>query len=168
MKESHSTQAARREPLASDYDALYAAARDRLVRVCVGLVGPDAAEDVAHDAYLRGRSRFKQLRDRNLFEAWLTRIAVSICLNRRRRAHRLRELLVFVRPAPQPDVHQPGLHDLIERLAPRDQTIIVLHYGYGYQFEEIARMSGVPSGTVRSIALRARRRLAEQLKETDR
>lgn len=72
---------------ASAFDLRFSAARDRLVRICAGLVGADAADDVVHDAYLRARLRHGQLRDDDRFEAWLTRIAIHLCMNRHR-SHR--------------------------------------------------------------------------------
>ena len=32
------------------YDARFALVRDRLIRICAGFVGADAAEDIVHDA----------------------------------------------------------------------------------------------------------------------
>jgi RNA polymerase sigma-70 factor (ECF subfamily) len=171
VTEPRPISAAGDDRLVAQYDARFAAARDRLVRVCAALVGTDAAEDIVHDAYLRGRSRFAQLRDLDLFESWLTRLAVNLCVNRSRRTRRLRDLvpelvgrLRGTRSAPR----DAGVVELIEGLSPRERTIIVLHYGYGYQLDEIARMAGLTSGNVRSIAFRARRRLADQLREADR
>lgn len=59
------------------YGARFAPARNRLVRICADFVGADAAEDIVHDTYLRGRDRFKQLRDDDLFESWLTPAAMA-------------------------------------------------------------------------------------------
>jgi RNA polymerase sigma-70 factor (ECF subfamily) len=152
------------------YDVRFEAARNRLVRICTGLVGDDAAEDVVHDAYLRGRARIAQLRDPDLFDAWLTRIAVNLCVNRRRRAKRLIALLpMFANRdrGPQPAPRDAGLRELIELLDPRERTLIVLHYGYGYQIDEVARMTGLSSTNARSIVFRARRRLGDQLEKAE-
>lgn len=156
-----------REAEIGAYDRQFAGARERLVRVCAGFVGADAAEDVVHDAYLRGRDRFGQLRDPDLFVAWLTRIAINLCVNRHRSGRRLRELLpAMLRPSsPATDL---GLRELVERLPPRERTLVVLHYGYGFRIDEIARMSGLSAVNARTIVFRARRRLAEQLREADR
>ena len=150
------------------FDRLFEGARDRLLRICIGLVGADAAEDVVHDAYLRGRERFSQLRDADLFNAWLTRIAINLCMNRHRSGRRLRDLLprLFSRSVPTP--RDVGLRELVETLPPRERTLIVLHYGYGYRFDEIARMTSVSTVNARTIVLRARRRLADQVREADR
>ena len=116
------------------YDMRFAMVRDRLVAICRGLVGADAAEDVVHDTFLRGRRAFHQLRDEELFEAWITRIAVRVCLDLRRANRRFTEVVRAwwrsERHEPQRDV---GLRELIERLPPRERTLVVLHYGYGYE-----------------------------------
>lgn len=149
-----------------EFDARFALARDRLVRICAGLVGADVSEDVVHDTYLRGRSRFRQLRDDDVFEAWLARIAINLCMNRHRSRRTLRDLLPALVRRDRAD-RDLGLRDLVERLPSRERTVVVLHYGYGYRLEEIARMSGLSSINVRTIVHRARRRLADQLHEVD-
>jgi RNA polymerase sigma-70 factor, ECF subfamily len=149
------------------YDRLFEATRERLVRICVGLVGADAADDVVQDTYLRARDRFSQLRDANLFDGWVTRIAINLCLNRHRSRRRLRALLPLIgRSEPRPaDV---GLRELIEQLPHRERAVVVLHYGYGYSLEEIARIGAITPVNARTIVHRARRRLASQLKDADR
>ena len=57
---------------------------------------------------------------------------------------------------------------MVEGLPPRERTLVVLHYGYGYRFEEIARLTGLTTVNARTIVFRARRRLATQLEERDR
>ena len=130
-------------------------------------MGVDAAEDVVHDAYLRGSSRFAQLRDIDLFEAWLTRLAINLCINRHRAGRRLRDLLPSLRPIPAAP-RDAGLRELVEQLPPRERTLVVLHYGHGYRFEEIARMTGLSTVNARTIVFRARKRLGDLLREADR
>lgn len=167
VTEPRPISATRPDEAGTAYDARFEAARERLVRICAGFVGVDAAEDVVHDAYLRGRSRFGQLRDLDLFDAWLTRLAINLCVNRHRAGRRLRDLLPSLRPvaaAPR-DV---GLRELVEGLSARERTLVVLHYGHGYRFDEIARITGLTTVNARTIVFRARRRLAEQLREAER
>lgn len=150
------------------YDMRFAIGRDRLIAICRGLVGADAAEDVVQDTFLRGRRRFQQLRDDDLFEAWITRIAINLCLDLQRANRRFADVVrAWWRPerkGPQRDV---GLRQLVERLPPRERTLVVLHYGYGYRVEEIASMAGLSAVNVRTILFRARRRLRDQI-EADR
>ena len=169
MTEPSPISATRPDASATAFDERFAGARDRLVRICAGFVGADAAEDVVHDAYLRARARFDQLRDIDLFDAWLTRLAINLCINRQRGRRRLRELLPRLAGRDShPPARDAGLRELIERLEPRERTLVVLHYGHGYSFEEIGRMSGLTAVNARTIVFRARRRLAAQLRNADR
>lgn len=165
VTESVPTRASRSLAL-DEYDARFALARERLLRICTGLVGQDVAEDVVHDAYVRGRDRRRQLRDPDLFDAWIARIAINLCHNRHRAGGRLRELLPrLVRRSPADAQRDVGLRELIERLPPRERTLVVLHYGHGYRFEEIAAMAGLSAVNVRTIVFRARRRLRGHLED---
>jgi RNA polymerase sigma-70 factor (ECF subfamily) len=153
---------------AADFDGRFALVQDKLIGICTGLVGADAAEDVVHDAYLRARGRWRQLRDDDLFDAWMTRIAINLCLNRHRSVRRLWERLPqLARRASVAEQRDIGLRELVERLGPRERTLVVLHYGHGYRFEEIAQLTGLSAVNVRSIVHRARRRLADQFREAD-
>lgn len=150
----------------ADFDARFALARERLLRIAGSLVGAQEADDVVHDSYLLGLQRYEQLRDASAFESWLTRIVVNQCFGRHRRSRRLRQLLPALLPrgAAAPD---PGLRDLIERLPPRERTVLVLHYGHGYGLAEIADMLDLTHTNVRTIIARTRRRLFHAWREAE-
>ena len=153
----------------ASFDRQFADLRPRLLRICTGLVGADHAEDVIQDTYVRSRSRIGQLRDPLRFDAWVARTAVNLCYNTHRSGRRLRDRLprlVAARPAAAD--RDVGLRELIERLPPRERTVVVLHYGHGYQTDEIAAKVGTSPSNARTILFRARRRLAEQLRQADR
>jgi RNA polymerase sigma factor (sigma-70 family) len=142
----------------ADFDARFALARERLLRITASLVGIEEAEDVVQDTYLLGRRRFEQLRDPSAFEGWITRIAVNLCFGRHRRRKRLRELLPRLLPgkAAASDI---GLRELVEGLPPRERTVLVLHYGHGYSLEEISTLLDLSHTNVRTIIARTRKRL---------
>jgi RNA polymerase sigma-70 factor, ECF subfamily len=140
------------------FDARFAPARDRLLRITGSLVGADEAEDVVQDTYLLGRARFGQLREHTAFEPWITRIAVNVCYSRHRRTKRLRQLLPALLPTRRAG-SDVGLREMIEQLPPRDRTVLVLHYGHGYRLEEIATLLDLTHTNVRSIIARTRKRL---------
>lgn len=144
------------------FDKRFMLVRPRLLAICTGLVGRDNAEDVVHDAYEKGRRRLGQLRDEAAFEPWITRIAVNRCKDLRRRQSLARARLpALLRPESNtgPDV---ALTQLIERLPPRERTVLVLHYGHGYALDEIARLLAMSHTNVRTVIARTRHRLAEQ------
>lgn len=140
------------------FDARFAAARDRLLRITGSLVGAEEAEDVVHDTYLLGRERYGQLREHSAFEPWITRIAVNVCYSRHRRTKRLRQLLPSLLPM-RPSASDVGLREMIEQLPSRERTVLVLHYGHGYRLEEIATLLDLTHTNVRSIIARTRKRL---------
>jgi RNA polymerase sigma-70 factor (ECF subfamily) len=151
------------------FDRRFAEVRERLLRICTGLVGADHAEDVVHDVYLRTRARHQQLSHPDRFEAWVARSAVNLCYNRHRSQRRLREGLSRIAAGrPVAAARDPGLRELIEGLPPRERTVVVLRYGHGYSTDEIASLVGASAVNTRTILFRARRRLANQLREAER
>ena len=151
------------------FDRQFAELSPRLLRICTGLVGADHAEDVIHDTYLRSRARLSQLRDPLRFDAWVARTAVNLCYNRHRSGRRLRDHLPRLAASrPEAVDRDIGLRELIERLPPRERTVVVLHYGHGYRTDEIAARVGTSPSNARTILFRARRKLGEQLREANR
>jgi RNA polymerase sigma factor (sigma-70 family) len=152
-----------------DLDSAFASSRPRLVRIAASLVGADAAEDVVHDTYVMARERIGQLRDPGAIEAWLARICVHRAFRLRRRGKRLQEL---IQALPSPRVTPPPqgrleLHELVERLAPRDRAVVVLQHGYGYSLDEVARLVGISHANARKISSRTRARLLRQWLEAE-
>jgi RNA polymerase sigma-70 factor (ECF subfamily) len=65
-------------------------------------------------------------------------------------------------PEPESD---PELRQALERLPERYKSAIVLHYLTGYKLEEIAKILGVPEGTVKNRLFRGRELLKRRLTE---
>jgi RNA polymerase sigma-70 factor (ECF subfamily) len=151
------------------FDARFEAARPRLLAIAHGLIGADDAEDIVHETYLRARSRIGQLRDTSLFDAWLARIVVNLCFTGHRNRRRLAGLIsgIAKRDSSQP-LSDLGLRELVERLQPRERTVVVLHYGHGYRTEEIGTILSLSPTNVRTILFRARSRLRTAMQEADR
>jgi len=92
----------------STFDRRFAEVRERVHRICIGLVGRDSAEDVVHDVYLRARSRQAQLRNPEQFDAWICRAAINLCFNRQRAQTRMLDRLPTF-AARQQDQPEPDL-----------------------------------------------------------
>ena len=151
------------------YDERFSSVRPRLFAIATSLAGIDAAPDIVHDAYLRGRGKVHQLRDVAAFEAWMARITVNACYNHRRSMRRIvADLSRAEDRAGDRGARDIGLRELIERLPPKERTVLVLHYGHGYRLDEIAGLLALTHTNVRSIAHRARRRLAGQWERSTR
>lgn len=112
---------------------------------------------------MRGTGR-RQLRDWTRFEPWVVRIALNnaraLLRDRYRRAAFERSLGTGVQR--DADV---ALRQLVQILPQSEREVIVLHYGYGYPFREVARLLRVLPVTVRARAWRARRRLRREIRD---
>jgi RNA polymerase sigma-70 factor (ECF subfamily) len=115
------------------------------------------------------------------FKSWMMRIVVNTCYDelrslQRRAADSLDDLaedgehtpyLVDRRESPQAHVERMELSALIElgiRLLPIEQrTVLVLCDVHGYAYEEIAEITELPMGTVKSRINRARTKLRDYL-----
>jgi RNA polymerase sigma-70 factor (ECF subfamily) len=129
------------------------------------------AEDVAQDALVRAHRSFRQLRHRDRFRAWLVRTAWRLALDHRRGALRRvsRELAhVAAAPPSSDDLAAAGeraaqLWEAIDALPDKLRLALVLASIEGHDVREVARLLGVPEGTVKSRLFLARQQLKERL-----
>lgn len=150
-------------------DSRFPAVRERLIAICRSVAG-DGAEDAVQETYLTARKRISQLRDVGALEGWLTTIAIRHCIDRHRRDRRFRDRLpmLFQSQRRITTESDPALTELIDRLPVRQRAVIVLHYGHGYSLPELADLLGLSHTNVRTIILRARRRLYAAWQEANR
>jgi RNA polymerase sigma-70 factor, ECF subfamily len=146
-------------------------------RVARGVLRNTAdAEDVAQEALLRAYRRFRHLRERDRFRAWLVRIAFRLALDRVRSAKRreMREAM-WARPERKAPVasaedlavrsqFEEQLERALDELPERLRLVLLLSAMQEHTLEEVASMLGVPSGTVKSRLFVARKKLAEKLR----
>jgi RNA polymerase sigma-70 factor, ECF subfamily len=146
-------------------------------RVARGVLRNTAdAEDVAQEALLRAYRHFDRLRDRNRFRAWLVRIAFRLALDRLRSRKRseVRDTL-WSQPEHRPPTanaeelaasneFQAHLDRALEGLPEKLRLVLLLAAMEGHTIEEIARMVGISTGTVKSRIFYARKQLAEKLR----
>ncbi len=152
--------------LEADFYQRFEAMMPRLLAVCRAVIGTGEAEDVVQETYLRASARIGQLRDPNLFEAWVTRIA----LNEAKTILRSRARRIPLRELNAPSVTRgpdPGLRELVEALPMRQRMAVVLYYGYGYRLREGAELLGINEITARTVLFRARRRMRAGLEDSD-
>ena len=133
----------------------------------------DAAQDIAHDAWVRAVESLDRFSRHSSFRSWLTGILIN-CHRERSRGRR-RE--VADDDASQEMIADPSggdpldgsridsldLEAAIAALAPRFREVFVLHDIEGFTHEEIATMLGLVPGTSKSQLARARRRIRELL-----
>lgn len=131
---------------------------------------PQAAEDVAQEAFVRAYRQLSTFRRDASFRPWLLRIAHNLALNELRSRERRRGL--FTRAAAVTDRSTPPPHDdvaardeaadvlrAIDELPPGDRVVLHLRYFLDLPEREIAEAIARPAGTVKSRLHRASKRL---------
>jgi RNA polymerase sigma-70 factor (ECF subfamily) len=139
----------------------------RLARVILGERAE--AEDAVHDAVVTAWTKWSSLRDPSRFEAWFGRIVVNTCRNRLKKASRRHERSIENTKAPvAPDtlssVHErERMSRAFAALEPDHRVVLALRYYRDLPVDEIACLTGVRPGTVKSRLHRAQQRMRQVL-----
>jgi RNA polymerase sigma-70 factor, ECF subfamily len=161
----------------SAFEAIVRKYQDRIYNLCrYMLQDPENAQDAAQDAFLKAYRALKDFRPGASLYTWIYRIAVTTCLDYRRKSRRemsrsepLTEDLPSVEPLPEqlfasaeiPHSIQLALQKLPEKL----KAAIVLREIEELSYEEIAEVLHTSPGTVKSRISRARDALRSLLKK---
>jgi RNA polymerase sigma-70 factor (ECF subfamily) len=126
------------------------------------------AEDVAQEAFARAHRRFRQLRDRDRFKAWLVRMTWRLALDRQRSERRRTTREQAVAPEPVTNAAADGdlaaaLWQAIDALPEKLRLVVVLAGIEGHDMREVGTLLKVPAGTVKSRLFLARQRIREWL-----
>jgi RNA polymerase sigma-70 factor, ECF subfamily len=132
---------------------------------------PEDARDAAQESLAKLCTRIRQFRGESAFSTWLHRLTVNTCKDVAQRRVRWEPLVEDMRVArdgdPAREAEARELRgQLCEALAGinGDQAqVLVLNAGFDYSFSEISNASGMPVGTAKSYAFRARSRLRKAL-----
>src|SRR2546426_7531023 len=162
------------EQLDREFEARLVESSTLAFRVAFGVLRQrQDAEDVAQEAFVKAHRSFRQLRDRERFRAWLVRMTWRLALDRqradRRRAVRETEHEPLASAMPTTDeamVLQQRAEQLwraIDGLPEKLRMVVVLANIEEHELGEVARLTGLPQGTVKSRLFLARQRLREQL-----
>ena len=131
------------------------------------------AEEIAQEACARAFRRFHQLRERDRFRSWLTRMAWRLAIDRwradRRRAVREDATSRRAESSNSEDVviareRSALVWRAIDSLPEKQRLVIVLSAIEGHDTRDVARLLGIPEGTVKSRLFAARKTLAGQLR----
>jgi RNA polymerase sigma-70 factor, ECF subfamily len=143
------------------------------------------ADCAAQESFLKAYQNLDDFREGSTFETWLTRICINACKDRLKR----RRLVVYFHQAPRDDDEETGPRDVtphpepsperkaisrqirerlkhaIELLSPRQKSIFVLKHFEELSIPEIADITGLDTGTVKSHLFRAAQKIRARLRE---
>ena len=161
------------------FEHLVARHRNVVFRVAARLVGSDEeAEDVTQDTFLRAFHRLDRYRGEAAFRTWLLQIAhntaVTYVTRKRAPSHSPLDALsedvaaAERRGGPAEQLERSErlrrLDTKIKGLSPGHRTVLVLRDIEGLSYDEIARVTESPLGSVKARLYRAREEFIEVLR----
>jgi RNA polymerase sigma-70 factor (ECF subfamily) len=146
----------------------------RVEKVALHLLrDPEEARDAAQESLAKLCVRIRQFRGESQFSTWLHRLVVNTCkdITQARLAHRTEPLFEDERPARDGDPvvalqaaeTRRELGRCLAELPPAQATVVALKDAFDVPFAEISSATGLPVGTAKCYAHRARNNLRERL-----
>ncbi len=166
------------------FDELVARYKDPLTNFVMRFVGdPEGANDIVQDTFVRVFRNRSSYRPVAKFSTWIYTIATNLSKSHLRRKKLLR-ILTFTGGSDERNpilevadesaradllvdagIKEERIQHALDRLSTKHREVIVLREIQELSYEEIAAVTGVNVGTVKSRINRARERLQEMLKD---
>jgi RNA polymerase sigma-70 factor (ECF subfamily) len=154
------------------FEALYRMHVDKVYGLCLRMTGNVAeAEDCTQEAFIQAWNKLSKFRGDSAFSTWIHRIAVNTVLGRIRKSQREKDRIQAVTdisPVPETVGDSGNFEDLqqaVDDLPTGARHVFVLHAVYGYSHDETGDMLGIATGTSKAQLHRAKRLLAQQLRQ---
>lgn len=164
----------------AEFEGLHRTESARILRLCRMLLDdPDEAEDVRQEVFLKLYVAQRRLPEHPNWSAWLTRVAVNACHDRRRtgwwklwRGSDDAADAALISPEISPE-QMAVRRETRERiwgafggLSPRQREVFVLRHVEGWSTDEVGRALGMTSGSVKRYLFRAVRQLRRGLRRS--
>lgn len=139
------------------------------VRRFLSRLSGHSADDLAQDVFIQAWRLGGTWRESGTYRSWLMGIAWKQFLAARRADQRriVRDSQWVDPTSPSDTILRIDVRQALNALTERERAAAILCYGDGYSHAEAAAIMGLPLGTLKSIAARARSRLAQRLEVTD-
>ena len=158
----------------------------RITRIAFRLLRDVGEADcAAQESFLKAYQNLGDFREGSTFETWLTRICINWCKDRLKR----RRLVLYFHQAPAEQGEETGprevvahrdpsperralsreirerLREAMDYLSPRQRSVFVLKHFEELSIPEIADLTGLDAGTIKSHLFRAAHKIRERLGE---
>ncbi len=155
-------------------DELYGENIEAATRLAYLLLGDEqAAQDVAHDAFIKAASRLPFIRDLSAFPRYFNRAVVNACLSRFRRKRIERLVLERQRSLVRESTNgrdvavEQSVRATVANLPPRQRAAIVLHFFLDLSESETANALDCSVAAAKSLIARGLRGLRSQIQRED-
>ena len=119
------------------------------------------AEDVTQEAFIRLLETNKAFRDSEHLKAWLIRVTINLCRDKKKKSSR--ETLVENIFPNKPNEEKTDVLEAVKALPEKYRNTIYLHYYEGYTAKEIGKILDAKENTVLSWLSRGRDALRKEL-----
>lgn len=124
-------------------------------RFCARMIGSDWAADAAQETFLTMTRKLSRFEGRSDFRTWLFGIARRHCLaiarKRRREPASIADWVDATAPAGAScPFEAEAVRSALSELSPEHREAVLLHEVEGLTYDQIAAVTGVPAGTVKS------------------
>src|SRR5688572_8815617 len=152
------------------FERVYRAHLGRVYNLARRMAGPEVADELTQDVFVRVWQKLGTFRGDSAFATWLHRLAVNVVIERFRTEAVRRQRLydgegifdTLSAPARSRDVKM-DFETALEKLPDGAREIFVLHDVEGYKHQEIANLLGISAGTSKAQLHRARMMLRRHL-----
>ncbi|MBO5815959.1 MAG: sigma-70 family RNA polymerase sigma factor [Bacteroidales bacterium] len=156
-----------------DIEKVYDSYSHRLYNISLRITGSSGdAEEIMHDTLLQ-YWKFRQKEQIRDLSKWLTSICIRKSIDRLRDKSRWNEFLEgYEDPALEESPSDDGEYNasqILKALAGLPghyRAILSLHLFEGFDYQEIAQITGAKENTIRSLYMRGRKLLAQAIKTT--
>ena len=143
------------------FEALLDAYERRVYNLALRMLGnPADAEDAVQETFIQVHRSLRSFRAESRLDTWIYRIAVNVCLQRRRKLALPSVELPDAEhlAAPDADPFRAAAHSelgakvsaALDRLPAEQRDVALLHSMEGLTYAEVAQVLGCPVGTVKS------------------
>ena len=145
--------------------------KDKVFGLAYSMVGGvSQAEDVTQDVFLRVWRALPLFEARSSLSTWIYAITRNACLNLKASGH---ERAMVRRDQSERELASPNrnpdakllIEELLHHLPPEYRAVLTLYYLEESSCEEVGRRLDIPAGTVKTHLHRARRLLADVMKQ---
>ena len=133
-------------------------------------------EELAQETFVRAYCALGSYKHEYKFSTWLFKVATNLCINhlkKRKRLTQIDDYQDWVMPDSRSHANPPQevqrlelqrlIQEAIKQLPPAYRSVIILRHLHGLSYQEIAEVTDLPMGTVKSRLGRGRSRLTALL-----
>lgn len=124
------------------------------------------SDDLAQDTFIKAWRNIGSFRAMSSFQTWLMRIAYNVFYDYVRSRKTTSDIDNVAEPMTNSNPSlQMDLYHALSLLKPDERTCITLQLVDGYKIDQIAKITNMKEGTVKSILFRGKEKLTKYLKQ---